>query len=203
MRYCSTKHIELLISDDAATFISLFASEPRADARRTALKVREQQFRAAFNPAKTGAIARAIVAAKIRAEHHARPNERTFFAAIRSTRTPDDARHVEAKAAQIWWRQWAGFGLAFKGPAVPTEWHSFPGRYIGRAQGRLGELAAQFTARGAVHPTQAMLNFATAIVTAQLTRVILAKGLDPCFVAPGTKSEGNITRESRERQCPA
>ena len=64
---------------------------------------------------------------------------------------------------------------------MPTEWHSFPGRYIGRAQGRLGELAAQFTARGAVHPTQAMLNFATAIVTARLTRVILAKGLDPCF----------------------
>jgi hypothetical protein len=54
-------------------------------------------------------------------------------------------------------------------------------RYIGRAQGRLGELAAQFTARGAVHPMQAMPNFATAIVTARLARAILARGLDPCF----------------------
>ena len=64
--------------------------------------------------------------------------------------------------------------------AVPEEWHSFQSRYIGRAQGRLGELAAQFTARGAVHPMQAMLNFSTAIVTARLARAILASGLDPC-----------------------
>jgi hypothetical protein len=49
IRYCSAKHIELLISDDAATFISLFASEPRADARRTAFKVREQQFKSGTN----------------------------------------------------------------------------------------------------------------------------------------------------------
>jgi CRISPR/Cas system-associated endonuclease Cas1 len=45
----------------------------------------------------------------------------------------------------------------------------------------LGELAAQFTARGAVHPIQAMLNFSTAITTARLTRAIIAMGLDPCF----------------------
>src|SRR4030088_2408432 len=51
----------------------------------------------------------------------------------------------------------------------------------GRRQGKLGELAVQFTARGAVHPMQAMLNFATAIVTARLTRAIIAAGLDPCF----------------------
>ena len=49
------------------------------------------------------------------------------------------------------------------------------------AQGRLGELAAQFTALGATHPMQAMLNFATAIVTARLRRAIIAEGLDPCF----------------------
>src|ERR1700730_16595364 len=65
--------------------------------------------------------------------------------------------------------------------AVPAEWHSWPGRYIGRRQGRLGELAAQFTARSAIHPMQAMLNFATAIVTARLARAIIATGLDPCF----------------------
>jgi CRISPR-associated protein Cas1 len=61
---------------------------------------------------------------------------------------------------------------------VPADWRSWPGR---RRQGRLGELAAQFTARGAIHPMQAMLNFATAIVSARLTRAIIAMGLDPRF----------------------
>src|ERR1700704_2023037 len=51
----------------------------------------------------------------------------------------------------------------------------------GRRQGRLGGLAGQFTAPGAIPPNQAMLNFSTAITTARLTRAIIAMGLDPCF----------------------
>ena len=72
IRYCSAKHIELFVSDDVAAFVSLFAPEARGDARRAALKVCERQFRAAFDPKKTVEIAKAIVAAKIKAEHHAR-----------------------------------------------------------------------------------------------------------------------------------
>jgi hypothetical protein len=72
-------------------------------------------------------------------------------------------------------------------PAIPPAYrhigHSalLAGMWAGRRQGRLGELSAQFTARGAVHPIQAMLNFAAAIMTGRLTRVIVAMGLDPCF----------------------
>jgi CRISPR/Cas system-associated endonuclease Cas1 len=62
VRYCSAKHIELLISDDAATFVSMFAPTSAANSSRAALKVRERQFKAAFEPTKTTAIARAIVA---------------------------------------------------------------------------------------------------------------------------------------------
>ena len=36
-------------------------------------------------------------------------------------------------------------------------------------------------ARGAIHPMQAMLNFATAIVTARLMRAIIARGMDASF----------------------
>ena len=53
-------------------FVSLFAPTAIGDARRAALKVRERQFRAAFDPRKTIAIARAIVAAKVTAEGHRR-----------------------------------------------------------------------------------------------------------------------------------
>jgi CRISPR/Cas system-associated endonuclease Cas1 len=66
IRHCSAKHIELLISDDAATIVSLFAPTSAVNSSRVALKVRELQFRAAFDPRKTIAIARAIVAAKVR-----------------------------------------------------------------------------------------------------------------------------------------
>lgn len=62
------RHIELLISDDAAAFVSLFAPTAIGDARRAALKVRERQFRAAFNRKKTVEIAKAIVGKKIVAE---------------------------------------------------------------------------------------------------------------------------------------
>jgi CRISPR/Cas system-associated endonuclease Cas1 len=209
VRYCGARHIELLISDDVAAFVSLFAPEARGDARRAALKVRERQFRAAFNQTRTVAIARAIVTAKIKAEHHRQAAGKAFMTGLQKARTVDDVRHIEAQAAAIWWRQWDGFLMRFVGddaertsksgeaprsgseasrtesPArragVPADWHSWPGRYIGRRQGRLGELGTQFTARGAIHPMQAMLNFSTAIVTARLTRAIVAIGLDPAF----------------------
>jgi CRISPR-associated endonuclease Cas1 len=181
IRYCSARHIELFVSDDVAAFVSLLAPEARGDARRAALKVREHQFRAAFNPRRTVEIARAIIGQKIKVEGHRREAGQAFLTELQRTKTVDDVRHVEAASAQIWWRQWAGFQMRFPEPTVAAEWRSWPGRYIGRRQGRLGELAAQFTARGAVHPMQAMLNFSTAITTARLTRAIVAMGLDPCF----------------------
>jgi CRISPR-associated endonuclease Cas1 len=170
VRYCGARHIELLISDDVAAFVSLFAPEARGDSRRAALKVRERQFRAALDKRKTVEIARAIVAKKI----GARP---TLVLGLSKARTNDQVRLFEARADRIWWTRWEGFRMSFAGAAVPADW----GRYIGRRQGRLGELGAKFTARGAVHPMQAMHNFATAIVTARLARAIVARGLDPCF----------------------
>jgi CRISPR-associated endonuclease Cas1 len=181
IRHCSLRHIELLISDDAAAFVSLFAPTSTVNSSRAALKVRERQFRAAFDPAKTAATARAIVAAKVKMEGHAKVLERSFLTRLQQAKTTDDVRHAEAQAAQAFWRQFIGFEMRFAGPAPPAGWHRFTSRYIARPQGRLGELGAQFTARGAVHPCQAVLNFATAIVTARLTRVVIAHGLDPCF----------------------
>ncbi len=161
--------------------MSLFAPESRGDARRATLKIRERQFRAALDPKKSAAIARAIVTAKVKAEGHLREVERAFSTELLKTRTPDDVRHVEAKAAQEFWRQWDGFQMRFAEPTVPAAWRTWPGRYIGRRQGLLGELGVQFTTRGAVHPIQAMQNFAAAIVTARLTRAIIAWGFDPAF----------------------
>ena len=40
---------------------------------------------------------------------------------------------------------------------------------------------AQFTARGAVHPMQAMLNYAIGVLTGRMTRVVIAGGFDASF----------------------
>jgi CRISPR/Cas system-associated endonuclease Cas1 len=119
IRHCSAKHIELFVSDDAATFISLFASASAVNSSRTALRIRERQFRMAFNPRKSAAIARAIVATKVKAERHRYETERALVAELKRARTTDDVRHIEAKAAQIWWQQWAGFKILFTGAGVP------------------------------------------------------------------------------------
>src|ERR1700730_12511127 len=52
---------------------------------------------------------------------------------------------------------------------------------IGRRQGRLGELGAQFTARNAVHPMQALHNYSTTVLVSRIARVVIARGCDPCF----------------------
>lgn len=176
VRYCLAKHIELFISDDVAAFVSLFGPEVRGDARRTALKVRERQFRAAFDKRKTVAIAREMVAKKVKAEGHTRPVTQTLLTGLQRAKTADDVRHIEAQAAQVWWSQWTDFEMRFPDPTVTADWRSSDAD-----RAKLGELAAQFTARSAIHPIQAMLNFATAIVAARLTRAIIAVGLDPCF----------------------
>jgi CRISPR/Cas system-associated endonuclease Cas1 len=51
--------------------------------------------------------------------------------------------------------------------------------YRASAKTGLGALAAEFTAR--VHPMQALQNYATGIVTARMTRVVIARGMEPCF----------------------
>ena len=74
---------------------------------------------AALDPRKTVEIARAIVTKKIRMEGHERLIEREFLRDLQQAKTTDDVRHVKASAAQIWWSQWTGFKLAFKGAGVP------------------------------------------------------------------------------------
>src|ERR1700730_9866255 len=55
--------------------------------------------------------------------------------------------------------------------------------FVARAgrQGKLGELAAQFTARDAIHPLQALHNYAVGIAAARMTRVVIVRGLDAGF----------------------
>src|ERR1700730_5316966 len=163
MHICVSRHIEVLIASPRYGIMAMFVPSPVVDASRVGLRARHKQFEAVRDPIKRVAAARTIIGEKIKAEGHARSVEKVLSAELQTAKTTDDVRHVEARAAQVWWRQWIGFEMRFKGAAVPAEWRSFASRYIGRRQGRLGELAAQFTARRAIHPLQAMLNYAIGI----------------------------------------
>jgi CRISPR/Cas system-associated endonuclease Cas1 len=66
----ASRHIEVLVAARDQGTMALFAPSPQANASRAALKVREQQFRAVFDPRRTTRIARAIVSEKIKAEGH-------------------------------------------------------------------------------------------------------------------------------------
>jgi CRISPR-associated endonuclease Cas1 len=184
--------VAILISSNSTEFISnfnaktgedallLFAPEPRADASRRALAIRQKQHAAALDGPKTLLVAGGVVARKLASSGFPRDLTRSLVLKLGAAKTTDDIRHIEAQAAQIWWEQWQGFELRFKGPA-PDHWKVFETRYIGRRQGRLGELPRQFTVRPAMLPMQAMLNYSIVVLVSRITQVVIAKGLDPAF----------------------
>jgi hypothetical protein len=111
----------------------------------------------------------------------AAPSNVPFFGVFKEPEQRTTSGISEAKSAQVWWGRWEGFEMSFAGAAAPAGWGVWPGRYIGRRQGKLGELGAQFTARGAVHPLQSLHNYSIGVLAARMTRVVLAKGLDAGF----------------------
>jgi CRISPR-associated protein Cas1 len=81
--------------------------------------------------------------------------------------TIEDMTIIEAKIATEYWRNW-NFRLKFKSVAWPVAWSEFSQR------------ASEITGkpRHANHPVNAILNYAYAVVSAQLTRALHAAMLD-------------------------
>jgi hypothetical protein len=127
---CVSKHIEVLITSPRYGVMAMFVPSPIINANRAGLAIRRKQFEAVCDPVRSLKVARAIICEKIKAERHGRTAERVFLTELRKAKTTDDVRHVEAKAAQVWWQQWAEFRMSFKGAAAPGEWGLWPGRYI-------------------------------------------------------------------------
>ena len=190
---CVRRHVEIIATGSAQSWTAIYAPYPQANASRAGLAIRARQFAAVIagdlsqqrdrdDHGRGLRIAKDIVRRKIIAEGHDKAVRDGFLSDLAESKTVAKVRHVEAKTAQLWWNRWRDFKLEFvKGYRPPERWRFFKTRYIGRAQGKSGELAKQFTPRFAETPLQAMHNFAVAIVVARLTRVICARGLDPCF----------------------
>jgi CRISPR/Cas system-associated endonuclease Cas1 len=182
MQVCAKRHIEVIITDATQTFIPIYAAYGQANVSRSGMAARLRQFAALADPRKKLAIAKDIIRRQIDAENHEPDMRKTFVANLDTCKSVTGVRHVEAKSAYEWWRRWRNFELQFvKGFKPPAGWYKFKTRYIGRRQGKCGELPKQFTARFAETPLQASHNFSVAITAARLTRVIAARGYDPVF----------------------
>jgi CRISPR/Cas system-associated endonuclease Cas1 len=179
---CAGRHIEVIITGYDQNFVAIYAPFAICMSNRASLAIRVRQFAGVVDMHKGLCVAKDIVRRKIIAEGHERAAQGIFLADLAKCRSVDRIRHVEARSAQEFWRRWKNFEIKFvKGFKPPERWRTFETRYIGRRQGKVGELPKQFTARFAESPLQAMQNFAVGIVVARITRVIAARGLDPCF----------------------
>jgi CRISP-associated protein Cas1 len=182
MEVCAKRHIEVIITDATQSFIAIYAACAAANASRSGMAARMRQFAALTDPQKKLMVAKDIIRRKIEAENHEPDMRKLFIADLDACKSAIGVRHVEAKSAYEWWRRWRNFELQFvKGFNPPGQWRSFKTRYIGRRQGKSGELPKRFTARFAETPLQALHNFSVAITAARVTRVIAARGYDPCF----------------------
>lgn len=79
---------------------------------------------------------------------------------------------IEGKCAQAYFNTWRDLPIRWKGTGrkpIPPAWSVIGPRYSG----------AQKTSRAAIHPAQAMFNYAYAVLESQIRIAVSASGLDP------------------------
>ena len=124
-------------------------------------------------------IARTIAARKILSYELEPSEEKRALARLAKALTTQEIMTHEGRATRAYWQRWAGFPLAFR-DKVPPHWRAFQTRVSARFL-RTARTAAVFSARGARHPLNALLNYAYAVALAQVTRAIIGRGLDPVY----------------------
>ena len=113
IRACTRRHIEVIITDASQSFAAIYTPYALGNASRNGLTVRARQFAALADQGKRLRIARDIVRRKIVTEGHARLVKEGFLGDLAACKSTIAVRHVEAKAAQDWWRRWKDFPLSF------------------------------------------------------------------------------------------
>jgi CRISPR-associated endonuclease Cas1 len=91
-----------------------------------------------------------------------------------SARSVMDIRMIEARAASAYFTSWRGLPIRWKSRAkfpVPAEWETFGSRRT--------VTDGSATNRHARHPVNAMLNYAYALMNAQVRAEVAADGYDP------------------------
>jgi CRISPR-associated protein Cas1 len=130
------------------------------------LDLRRAQFRADRFP-----VAKAILLQKLQSEVRikklSQQAHRNALTRIKTARTVDELFPIEAQAALDYWANW-NFELKHKKRNWPDQWTHFSYRASPVKGGP----------RHAIHPVNAILNYAYAVAAAQITRTLQAFGRD-------------------------
>jgi CRISP-associated protein Cas1 len=175
LAWLTREHVAALVLHEGE-FLTMVDCGAGKLARRE-LAIRKRQMECVLDPKRRLAAARELIKAKLDTLKLGSEAYQTFARKLAKTQSIEDAMVMEAEAGAIYWRRWKGQELAFKdGTAI-----AFDARARSWSTGRLGETGRQFSNRFALHPINAMLNYAGAIVVAQCGRACTGLGLDPAF----------------------
>jgi CRISPR-associated protein Cas1 len=203
MRWCAREAVALYLMERSGECLTLLMDATECDARRSALTIRQRQFKAVLSQPKRLEIARKIVTMKLRtlklaadearapgvsnwtpaprsgkerADNESRATKvREFREEIKSADSIESLLVAEARAGAAYFMRWRRFELQFKGDA-PEYWQVFMARATGLIKGRGGTSKA----RHAASPMGAMLNYAFMVALGQCTRAVIGAGLDAC-----------------------
>jgi CRISPR/Cas system-associated endonuclease Cas1 len=119
---CVRRHIEIIVTDYAQDFVAIYAPYAPCLTSRASLTMRVRQFAAVADRGKKLRIAKDVVRRKIMTEHSYQTRS-PFLDDLAVCKSIADVRHIEAKSAQEWWRQWRDFEVNFvKGFTPPRQW---------------------------------------------------------------------------------
>jgi CRISP-associated protein Cas1 len=175
LSWCAREHVAVFVVAEGEFLTVTDAAGGRLATQE--LAVRKRQWECVLNPARRLDAAKAIVTAKIKTLK-LEPTERdALVKKAAGARSVQDAVIVEWEAGSTYWRAWHGREMRFKdGSKV-----EFDTRARSWRTGRLGEGGAQTGNRFALHPINAMVNYAGAIMVSQLARALTGLGADVAF----------------------
>jgi CRISPR-associated endonuclease Cas1 len=176
VQWLVAERVGLLIANKSLTGFSLIGQEPTLQADKNPLELRRKQF--AASPL---AVARHVVGIKIETFALSEAEREPLTIRLANAATVSDVIAVEARASLLYWRRWKGFELRFKGErAIPISWRVFTTRG-NPTQLKSGRTALFYVQRNATNPINAMLNYAYAVMVAQIARAICGVGIDPAY----------------------
>ena len=176
LRWLAREGVALYLMERSGECLALFAAAPETDGRRRSLAIRQKQFAAVLDPCRRMAIAKRIVAAKLRTLGLHPADTQRFRAELREARGLPDVLTVEAHAGVSFYMQFRGAEMRFK-DKVPGHWRVFVARSTTYLRGKMGTSKARYASA----PWNAALNYAFGVALGQCTRAVIGAGLDPCF----------------------
>jgi CRISPR-associated protein Cas1 len=178
--WISHENLSLLIARGDMS-LAVLCDAPAGRTARRELVLRRRQMECVLDPKRRLAVARAIVSGKLETLRLDPTDVDRLGRKLVKTRSLQDCLVIEAEAGALYWKRWQGHPLAFKGGGHLEAWTIFNARARAWQTGRLGEGERQFSNRFALHPMNAMVNYAGGITVALLTRACAGLGLDPVF----------------------